>query len=91
MWTGLFERGGCLPDDIIALQDPSEGGEFLLQRWYSGDREAIDARIALRREGEETARKLREVADRYAVHSPGGIYCSINVITYHCDSVLCYT
>lgn len=53
-----------LPDDVICLKD-NDNGDFLLKRYYTINKEEIDAQIKLRKEAEEKKRKQEEEEKRY--------------------------
>ena len=58
-WNAMIEKG-LLPDDIVCLKDDSEGGDFLVRRWYHANKADVDAAIEARLQGEAEEKKLRE-------------------------------
>ena len=61
-WTVLLDRG-LAPDEVIYLKDGSDGGLYLLKRWYRLNRDEVDAKVQERKDAEEMekARVLDEV------------------------------
>ena len=61
LWNACVDKN-LLPDDVISLNDNSENGVCLAQRYYLMNRESIDAKIQarLQLEEEEKRRKAEE-------------------------------
>ena len=54
-----------LPDEVLYLADPSDGGSYLLHRWYHMKREEIDGAVA-ERKAKELEAKLKKEAEEEA-------------------------
>ncbi len=46
-WTALQDKGVVI-DEVMCMQDNSEGGQYLMKRYYDLNKDEIEAKIAFR-------------------------------------------
>ena len=67
-WTALQDKEIVI-DEVICMQDNSEGGQYLLKRYYELNKEEIEAKITFRVEEEKRKQEELEEAARFVLIS----------------------